>query len=31
MLLVAFSFIGFGCSDVSRNAVELEVDFSWGI
>lgn len=30
VLLAAFSFIALGCSDVSRNAVELEVNFSGG-
>ena len=29
IVFVAFSFASFGCSDVSPNAVDLEVDFSW--
>ena len=29
MVLIAFGFSGFGCSDVSPDAVDLEVDFSW--
>ncbi len=29
ILLVVFSFFSFGCSDVSSNAVDLEVDFTW--
>ena len=29
ILLVAFCISSFGCSDVSPNAVDLEVDFSW--
>ncbi len=29
ILLVAFSFFSFGCSNVSPDAVELIVDFTW--
>ena len=29
LLLVAFIFFSFGCSDVSPNAADIEVDFSW--
>jgi hypothetical protein len=29
LILVAFSFFSIGCSNVSPDAVDLEVDFSW--
>jgi hypothetical protein len=29
LFLIAFSLFGFGCSNVSPDAVELVVDFSW--
>jgi hypothetical protein len=29
LILVAFWFVYFGCSNVSSNAVDLEIDFSW--
>jgi len=30
ILFAVFSYFGFGCSDISRNAEDLKVEFSWG-